>query len=94
MRIILEQILIGCGIIGLIPMLCIHFYPSVPAGFIEFFRGGNMGGIITAILICLSIFGSLFFFVNLFSGVSAFWALRLGSILVFSIGLITISSRM
>lgn len=93
MRTIIEQILIGCDVIGLIPLLYIQFYPSVPASFIEFFRGGNTGGILTAILICLSIFGSLFFFVNLFSGISAFWALRLSSILVFYIGLITISSR-
>ncbi len=91
MRIILEQILIGSGILGLMPMLLtISFHESMPEGF-QFFRGSNIGDILTPILVGVGFIGVLFFFVNLFCGISSYWFIRLCPILFFFAGFVVVA---
>ncbi len=71
-------------------LLTISFHESIPEGF-EFFRGSKVGDILTPILVGAGFIGVLFFFVNLFSGISNYWFIRLCSILFFFVGFIVVA---
>lgn len=87
MRVRVEQVLIWCGVIGLLPFSIIAYLArqesGVPRFFVELFRGGAPAAVLTGLLTLLGIIGSFMYLVNMMTLVKAYKWKRLISMLLF-----------
>jgi hypothetical protein len=92
MRIKIEQALLWCGIFGLaLPTSLPFYYDSIPKSILEFFRGGNTGGVIIGILSICGFSGLCLYIFNMVKYRNC-WFLRLCSCFIFFIAVITAGS--
>ena len=89
MRVRVEQALIWCGVIGLLPFSIITYLArqesGVPRFFLELFRGGAPLSVVAGLLTLMGVVGSFMYLLNIMTLVRAYWWQRLISMLLFSL---------
>lgn len=84
MKLKVELVALAIGLIGAGFSLClVTWWSSFPAGFREFFRGGNPGAQIQGLCILIGLFGLVVLCANLFQGRRQFWWLRTAGFMCF-----------
>jgi len=93
MKIKIEQLLIWLGICGLSPYLLIAYLGAgTPHFFMEFFRGGNVGGMIAGLLFVFGFIGICMYFKNIYKGQRYWWKQRLIAMLAFLLSTVMVGS--